>query len=602
MATGQLSVFLQHLRQAMLGKNGAGLTDGQLLEDYLRRRDEAALAALVRRHGPMVWSVCRRVLSNYHDAEDAFQATFLVLVRKAASIASPELLANWLYGVAHQTARKARATVAKRKVRERQVAQMPEPAVVEQDLRNDLLPLLDQELSRLPDSYRVVIVLCDLEGKTRKEAARHLGLPEGTIASRLARARVLLAKRLIKRGLTLSGVALAAVLSRNAASASVSLPLLTSTIKGAHLFAAQAASGVVGAKAAALTKGVLKAMLLSKLKIATAVLLGLAVVGAGLAGLNYHVPAADPVRVKQSEFDGDARAQNKAQKPDPKDEDPPWMREFRKIYSLADGQVLKRIAKFPECRAEYIKNSPRLQPGTEKMRITMALRQKETGGELLMWGFGGGDGTIFSTMWLIGIPMGEVEADQKLLGTPTGGDFVFRQDAPVEKLVPALERILREECKLPVKLKFKEVEREVVVARGTLKIVPLEGQEKNHVEVFAKGIGKDKVGGSRTDLHGFLLDLGGFVGRRIVNEAKSGKEEVITYGVSVRQSPRQRTAPKLAIPLPLDPAPLPTFDPAIEAEDHDPNLVLPNVAKQTSLTFTTEKRKVRVLFVEKSDN
>src|SRR5262249_44051123 len=124
------------MRRAMLRHYGAGLTDGQLLEHYLRRRDEAALAALVQRHGPMVWSVCRRVLSNYHDAEDAFQATFLVLVRRAASIASPELLANWLYGVAHQTARKARATVAKRKVRERQVAEMPEPAVAEQDLWN----------------------------------------------------------------------------------------------------------------------------------------------------------------------------------------------------------------------------------------------------------------------------------------------------------------------------------------------------------------------------------------------------------------------------------------------------------------------------------
>src|SRR6516164_2667067 len=112
MANNQMSEVLQHLRQAALLRDGAGLTDGQLLEDYICRRDEAALAALVRRHGPMVWGVCRRVLYHFHDAEDAFQATFLVLVRKAASIASRELIGNWLYGVAHQTALKAKATAA----------------------------------------------------------------------------------------------------------------------------------------------------------------------------------------------------------------------------------------------------------------------------------------------------------------------------------------------------------------------------------------------------------------------------------------------------------------------------------------------------------
>src|SRR5262249_41460278 len=144
MATSQTSEVIQHLRRAVLLREGAGLTDRQLLEDFLSRREEAALAALVYRHGPMVWGVCRRVLRNYHDAEDVFQATFLVLVRKASSIASPELLANWLYGVAHQTALKARATTANRRSRERQVMRMPEPAANDQDVWNDLQPLLDQ--------------------------------------------------------------------------------------------------------------------------------------------------------------------------------------------------------------------------------------------------------------------------------------------------------------------------------------------------------------------------------------------------------------------------------------------------------------------------
>src|SRR4051794_225860 len=172
---------VQHFRRAVLREDRAGLTDGQLLDCFLDHRDEAAVAALVRRHGPMVWAVCRRLLSH-HDAEDAFQATFLVFVRKAASIASQELLANWLYGVARTTALKTRATLAKRRDLEKQ-GEIPEPAMAEQDHRSDML---DDEVIRLPERYRAVIVLCDLEGHTRKEAARHLGCAEGTVAGWLA--------------------------------------------------------------------------------------------------------------------------------------------------------------------------------------------------------------------------------------------------------------------------------------------------------------------------------------------------------------------------------------------------------------------------------
>src|SRR5271170_4507596 len=197
MTISRLNSVLHHLRD---GLATIGPSDGQLLERFLARRDENAFDALVRRHGPMVLGVCRRVLRNSHDAEDAFQATFLVLVRKAASIALRDLLANWLYGVAHQTALKARATAARRKQRERQVAEMPETAVAKENLWQDLQPLLDEALSRLPDKYRRVIVLCDLEGKTRKEAAQQLVCPEGTVAGRLARARAMLARRLAQRG------------------------------------------------------------------------------------------------------------------------------------------------------------------------------------------------------------------------------------------------------------------------------------------------------------------------------------------------------------------------------------------------------------------
>src|SRR5262245_1937280 len=272
MATGEASEVIRHLRRAVLLRGEAGLTDGELLESFLSRRDAAAMEVLVRRHAPMIWGVCRRVLGNPHDAEDAFQATFLVLVRRAASIASRELLANWLYGVAHQTALKARATTARRNGRERQVTVMPEPAVAGQDVWDDLGPLLDQELSRLPETHRAVIVLCDLEGKSRKDAAGQLGLPEGTVASRLARAGALRGKRTTQRGGAWSGVGRATVLSREVASAAVPTSVVGPTVKAATLYAVgEAATGTVPVKVAALAEGVVKTMLLSKLKFATAV-------------------------------------------------------------------------------------------------------------------------------------------------------------------------------------------------------------------------------------------------------------------------------------------------------------------------------------------
>jgi RNA polymerase sigma factor (sigma-70 family) len=161
MATSLMNPVISQLRKAVLLRDGA-VTDAQLLESFLSGKDEAAFAVLVRRHGPMVLGVCRRILHNRHDAEDAFQATFLVLVRKAGSVVPREMVANWLYGVANRTAMKARTLIAKRSVRERQVAEMPEPKAVERDdCWHELQPLLDRELSRLPDKYRVPVVLCD---------------------------------------------------------------------------------------------------------------------------------------------------------------------------------------------------------------------------------------------------------------------------------------------------------------------------------------------------------------------------------------------------------------------------------------------------------
>jgi RNA polymerase sigma factor (sigma-70 family) len=291
--TTQMNKVIQHLRRTVLRQDGCGLTDGQLLECFVSRRETAALETLVQRHAPMVWNVCRRMLHNHHDAEDAFQATFLVLVRKAASIKPRDMVGNWLYGVAHLTAMKARATTAKRRARERQVVDMPEPAETERDWGRDLYPILDQQLSRLPDKYRVAIVLCDLEGKTRKEAARHLGCPEGTLAARLARGRGMLAKRLAANGLAVSGGMLAGLLSEQAASAGVPASVMASTMKAVTLVAAgQTTTGVISANAVALLEGVLKTMLLNKLKVGTILLLMVAVVAGGMVGLSRQTQAA----------------------------------------------------------------------------------------------------------------------------------------------------------------------------------------------------------------------------------------------------------------------------------------------------------------------
>ena len=260
-------------------------TDGELLTHFLNRHNTAALEALVARHAPMVWGVCCRLLRNPLDAEDAFQATFLVLVQKAATVNPRELVANWLYGVAQQTAVRLRATTAKRGVREVSMSNMPEPARTE--ARDDtLLALLDQELSRLPERYRALIVLCDLEGRTRKQVAQQLGCPEGTVASGLARARQLLAKRLGRHGLAVSCGVLSAALSHSAASAGVPARVVTATTHVATQLAAGDATGLLSDSVAALAQGVIKAMYLNKIITRTmvALVLGIAVVtGASLA-------------------------------------------------------------------------------------------------------------------------------------------------------------------------------------------------------------------------------------------------------------------------------------------------------------------------------
>jgi RNA polymerase sigma factor (sigma-70 family) len=324
MATPALGTVLQHLRHATRRPEDADRTDGDLLEGFITQHDEAAFEALVRRHGPMVLGVCRRILHNEVDAEDAFQATFLVLVRRAASIRPRGMVGNWLYGVAHNTALKAQAMIRKRRVKEKVAATVAKSEAAESAWQQ-LQTLLDAELSRLPDKYRVPIVLCGLEGKTIKEAARQLGWPQGTVGTRLSRARGLLAQRLCRHGLPLSAGLLTAVLSEGTATANVSAALVTATARAARLYAAgqTAATGIISAKVAALTEGVLKTMFLTKLKVTMAVLLVVGVVGAGVGatGLVYTTQAQDKKSAEDIEREKRAADERKAAEDRKKAED-----------------------------------------------------------------------------------------------------------------------------------------------------------------------------------------------------------------------------------------------------------------------------------------
>src|SRR5262249_30232707 len=192
--------LLSHLRRSFGADHAAGLEDAELLERFVTKRDETAFALILRRHGPMVLNVCQRFLSNSHDCEDAFQATFGVLVRKARTLRRRKLLANWLYGVAYRTALKARSQARRRRTYQHAIREVACGDGTSQEVsRLDLGSLLDGEVNRLPAKYRAPVILCYLEGKTFTEAAAQLGWPAGTVAGRLARARQLLRKRLERR-------------------------------------------------------------------------------------------------------------------------------------------------------------------------------------------------------------------------------------------------------------------------------------------------------------------------------------------------------------------------------------------------------------------
>lgn len=283
MADSQAGRVLWQLHH-WLGSTEKPADEAALLERFVRHRDEEAFSELVSQHGPLVFGLCRRLLGNVQDAEDVFQATFLVLAGKAATIRKPESLASFLHGTAYRLALKARVAVSRRRIHERQAAPLRESADTDLSWR-EVRGLLDEELQRLPQKQRLPLMLCYLEGLTQDEASRRLGWPRGTLKRRLEAGRERLRLRLTRRGVSLGAGLFAIALTENATKGAVPTALHSATVRAGIPFLNHNATALAATPAALLAEGALQNMLLAKLKIASVVLLLLACAGFGASQL-----------------------------------------------------------------------------------------------------------------------------------------------------------------------------------------------------------------------------------------------------------------------------------------------------------------------------
>jgi RNA polymerase sigma factor (sigma-70 family) len=289
MAGPTLGTYLHRLKQSMAAAALAGCTDRELVERLRSDRDDGAFRAVLDRHGPMVYQVCGRVLSSQADIEDAFQATFLVLFRRGHAIRRQASLASWLHGVARRTALKLRTQSDRRRRREVRTRHADRGRLTDDTTWGELRDILDEELRRLPDTCRAPLVLCYLEGRTQDEAATQLDVSKSTLRRHLERGRLLLGRRLARRGITLGAALAARLVSDCAQGAAVPRALLVRTVESASHTATELAApvGVVSARVAALSDGVTKAMQYAKYKAVVAVL-------AGCLGLGFGVHQLGP--------------------------------------------------------------------------------------------------------------------------------------------------------------------------------------------------------------------------------------------------------------------------------------------------------------------
>jgi RNA polymerase sigma factor (sigma-70 family) len=585
-------------------------SDGELLARFARDRDEAAFAALVHRYGPTVYGVCRRLLGNSADADDAFQVVFLVLANRAHSLALRAALGGWLHEVAVRVARKARTAFGRLRKHERRAAEARPERVLDPP-PDDPPAWLDRELAALPERYREPVVRCLVQGRPRAEVAAELGIPEGTLASRLDAARKRLAERLARHRAPLAFGGLLAPVPAALAAAT----------------AGRATDGA-GVVIHQLADEVTKAMI-PNTKWGALVAVGvLAAVGGLLAACAGDPPAARP-HPPASEPVKEATAPP----------EPAWAEAFRNAYALKEGEYVKRVAPpYIAERDEYMyrvwyreKQTPederraRDHLGREKLFLALFLdyhdgrltRRTCVSAAWLADRPNLQDGEKMMNVWdavtyVTGREPPEVVIDPKsserpLLSTKekvvegasirgvlsVGGDFVTRKNAPLVKLAPQLEKILRDECRLDVRLTVKEEEQAAYVVGGTFKLAPRAWRKRDEIDLYAdEGVVRKDF--DRTN-SGEVTKDGVESGWQVVTPATLARHVGRFVNVRLVWDQELPTGPRFHV-YRHERSPG-TATPEEKAADHDPEKVLANLSEQTGLTFKKERRRVEVLYV-----
>ena len=475
MAAAPLAAVLQHLRLLAAAEANRDLSDAELLERFRRQREETAFAILLQRHGPMVLSVCRRVLHNPHDAEDAFQATFLVLVRSACAIRKGQSLASWLYGVAQRVATKARKQAAARRTREQRGAAMPRIQSSDDLGWQELRAILDEELAMLPEKYRAPLVLCYLEGKTCERAAQDLGVARSTVSGRLKQGLLLLRNRLAERGIELSAGLLATLLSGEAAPAAVPALLTIATVRAATLVMGgrAVAAGLISSRILTLAQGVTMSTASNKLKFGVVVVLlagALATGGGGAALRLSDKPSAAGSQASPEPPTGSRQAAQSTQPGDKNTqaaraeaEEPPFILSGRESAVLPTTKRAAFVALDPGAKVLTTATTPGEVTTWDVTNRKAGEPRQLPGGRLIGLSPDGSVAVTAAgrTVTLLEAATGRTIATLETAGPPPGAAEAYEREAPGEKFNPAMydpDRAVLSRDKRAVALRCRNLE------------------------------------------------------------------------------------------------------------------------------------------------